>query len=88
MWPSPPHFFASLTPCFCNLSLPRIFFSNHIQAQSPPHTYEGLVRNTISTTCYFYRVTEPAENSAWEYLGSEPCVRCGLGLREIEKEGR
>ena len=36
----------------------------------------------------FYRVTETAENSAREYLGGEPHVRCGLGLREIEKEGR
>jgi hypothetical protein len=88
MWPSPPHFFASLAFCFADINPPSVFYSGCIQTQSLPHTYEGLVRNTTSTMCYFYRATEPAENSAWEYLAGEPCVRCGLGLREIEKEGR
>ena len=73
---------------FLRPQLQRVFFSDHIQTQSPPHTYEGVGRNTTSTTDIFYCVTEPAENSAQEYLGGEPRVRCGLGLREIEEEGR
>ena len=53
--------------------------SQHFVAISYPLDWEKTL---------FYRVTTPAEKSAWEYLGGEPCVRCGLGLREIEKEGR
>jgi len=46
-------FFCLSNFLFCVLSLPKVFFSDHIQTQSPSHTYEGLVRNIISTTCYF-----------------------------------
>jgi hypothetical protein len=36
----------------------------------------------------FYWVTEPAKNSAREYLGDESRVRCGWGLRKTEEEER
>ncbi len=81
-------FFCSLTPCFvasaCRGSSSPITF-RHSRLPTPMKVWSGI---QSLPRVIFYRVTEPAENSAWEYLGGEPCVRCGLGLREIEKEGR
>ena len=43
MWPSPPHFFTSLTFCFGDLSPLSAFYSDYIRTHSHSHTVEGLV---------------------------------------------